>query len=403
VRQHEVFRQLRETAPVYWCEPRAQWYVSTFELVDEVLGRPELFSSVGAERRQTDSLPAPVRSEVRTLCEHFASEQLNISDPPEHTRLRRAFNTSFVPRRVERFRPRVESRAARLIDTALRRGQLELMADLAGPLPVQVIAEFMGVDQRHLDDIVTVTLGQRYFFGTTPPDPTVARSFDAALGAWHAILRATFDHRRSSPADDVMTLAARLVDERVLTESEALATCLHLIIAGNSTTTALIGNVLHLLATHPDQRDAVAAAPELAPAAVEEALRFEPPLPFDRRLAVTECRLGGQTVMPGERVVAVLAAACRDPEVFADPDTFDLHRPLALRHQAAFGRGVHLCLGAPLARIEAEIAVNMTLERLPRLELEEGFVHQWHAVGTHRGPVVLPVALPAERTAVAHR
>lgn len=396
-RQHDVFRQLRETAPVYWSDARAQWYVSTFELVDEVLGRPAVFSSVGAERRHTDSLPEPVRSAVPTLCSHFANEQLNISDPPGHTRLRRAFNTSFVPRRVERFRPRVDARARDLLGAALERGRLDVMADLAGPLPVQMIAEFMGVDPRHLDDIVTVTLGQRYFFGATPPAHDVARSYDAALAEWHAILRATFDDRRRNAADDVLTLAAGLVDQGVLTEIEALATCLHLIIAGNSTTTALIGNVMHLLATHPDQRDSVAAAPELAPAAVEEALRFEPPLPLDRRIAVTEYELGGHTIQPGERVVAVLAAACRDSQVFADPDTFDVHRPLAVRQQAAFGRGIHLCLGAPLARLEADVVVRAALERLPQLELEEGFVHRWHDVGTHRGPTSLPIALPAGR------
>ena len=391
-RQHEIYGHVRSVNPVYWCASQSQWLITSFELVDELLTNPAAFSSVGAEARHIERQPLALREAAPLLCEHFATSQLNISDPPDHTRLRRAFNRAFLPRRVDAFRPRVRQIADELVRYMLDHdGPVDVVSELASPLPVMVIAEFMGIDPAHRDQIRAVTFDQRYFFGLPSPSLEVAAGFEASLAEWHRILQSTIDDRQRVPRHDVMTTAAQLVEDGTLSAGEAIATCLHLLIAGNSTTTGLIGNLLHLLLVHPQQLSDVAAEPTLASAAVEEALRFEPPLPTDRRVAVVEYELGGVRIEAGDRVACVLAAACRDPEHFDRPDEFDIHRSFNARQQAAFGRGIHLCLGAPLARLEAEIVLQTLLEHAPQLSLADGYEHRWHDVATHRGPVSLEV------------
>jgi len=188
-----------------------------------------------------------------------------------------------------------------------------------------------------------------------------------------------------------MTRAAEVVDSGAVTPDEAAATLLHFIIAGNGTTTALIGTVVFALLTHPEQLAEVQADPELIDNCIEETLRWEAPLPRDRRVAVADTTLGGVAIGAGERVYGVLAAANRDPAHFEDPDDFNIHRTFSARHHAAFGRGIHFCLGAPVARLEAAIALRRLLAHMPRPRLIDGFEPVWHDIATHRGLVSLPV------------
>jgi cytochrome P450 len=365
--------------------------VTTFDLVEEVLGEPGGYSSVGAEISHIAKLGSDDEAGASILAEHFGVAQLNIADPPDHTRIRRAFGRSFVPREIAGYEERMRSIATRLIDISGHNGSLEAVSEFAEPLPVEVISDVIGVSEEHRAAIPGITLDQRFFFGENPPDHERARQFAESLRDWHRVLTEAIDHRRVQPSDDVLTRAARMIDDRRLTLTEALATCLHLIIAGNGTTTALIGNTLYLLLTHPEQMARVAANHALIAQAVEESLRFEAPLPRDRRIATRRAVLGGEVIHAGDRVVSVLAAANRDPLRFERPDEFDIDRSFTAAQHAAFGRGIHFCLGAPIARLEAKVAVEVFLTRYPSAALPDDFRPQWHPITTHRGLVSLPI------------
>jgi cytochrome P450 len=380
---HPTYRRLREVAPVYWHEQGQQWLVTSFDLVDDVLGDPQRFSSVGAEIAHVDRLGADGRSAAPVLHAHFAASQLNIADPPEHTRIRKALARPFLTREVRRYEAQIAAAAVRLIDAAGPR--LDVVGDLAEPLPVDVIAMIIGVPESHRARIPVITMDQRRFFGTTPPTTQLAEPFDEHLREWHELLVGWMDERRAEPADDVLTRVAGAVDDGTLALDEAVATCLHLVIAGNSTTTALIGNAVYSLLANPEQLDVLAASPQLLANCIEETLRFEAPLPRDRRIATCDTELGGAAIAHGDRVVAVLAAANRDPEHFADPDSYDIARTFTSGHHASFGRGIHFCLGAPIARLETAVALNVLFERFPRPRLVPGFVPDWHAIATHHG------------------
>lgn len=391
-RQYDIYRMLREEAPVYWSPALGQWLVTTFDLVDEVLTNPQRFSSMGAEMDHIDKLDPTAREENGMLADHFGVAQLNITDPPDHTRIRRAFGRSFVPRVVASFEERIEASADRLMRAAISHDEvIDVVSQLAEPLPVEVVSDVVGVPRSHRADIPSVTMDQRHFFGATPPDPARARHFGRNLAKWHGLLTSWIDERRRAPRDDVLTRAAQMIDGGHITLPEAIATCLHVIIAGNGTTTASIGNTAYLLLSHPDQLAAVEEDQTLIANCVEESLRFESPLPRDRRTAMETCELGGEVIHAGDRVVCVLAAANRDPEHFEDPERFDIHRSFTPQQHAAFGRGVHFCLGAPVARLEVEVAIRSLLAHVPAPRFHQGFQPDWHAVTTHRGMISLPV------------
>jgi cytochrome P450 PksS len=387
---HATYHRLRSHAPVYWSESRGHWLVTSMDLVAEVLGNPADFSSVGFESRRIDQLPEDVATHARGVAEHFSTLQLVSSDPPDHTRLRRAFGTQFLPRTVAPMAGRIQAAANRLLDSA-HPDRPDIVADYAEPLPVEVISDIIGIPPAARDRIPVVTLDQREFFGVPSLEPDHARRFTKSLDEWHGLLTTWMDERRDSPGDDVLTRAADMVDEGRITQDEAVATLLHLVIAGNGTTTALISNATYHILSRPDQARLLHQNPDLISNAVEEALRFEAPLPTDRRIARTTTTLGNQTIVEGDLVMSVLAAANRDPAHFPDPDAFDVTREFTRSHHFAFGRGIHLCLGAPVARLEATIALKVLFDRFGVASLLEGFEPDWHAITTHRGLKTLPI------------
>jgi len=242
--QHDVHHRLRRMNPVYWSPALQQWLVTGYALTDAVLSDPGRFSSVGAERRHVSLLDDHVTESVPSLVSHFQTPQLNITDPPDHRRIRKAVARSFLPSEVRRIEPMIAATAARLLDEAADRGGVDLMSDYAARLPVEVIAAFIGVPRHRLADIPRVTLDQRFFFGTTPPTPQQATAFDRSIAEWHELLAESIRHRTEHPGDDVLTRLSVSVADASMSMDEAIATGLHLVIAGNSTTTALIGNTL---------------------------------------------------------------------------------------------------------------------------------------------------------------
>jgi cytochrome P450 len=291
------------------------------------------------------------------------------SDPPMHTRLRRLVSRDFTPRRIRELEPRIREIAKNLIDHAERKGELEVMSGFANALPVMVIAEMLGVPPDHYERFKlwsdTVVSGENTLPGTPLPP-----QFHAAIKALRSYFAAEIERRRKHPgADLVSALVAAHDDAEAMNADELLAFVLLLLLAGNETTTNLIGNGMLALGRNPAQMNLLRQSPELMAGAIEEILRYDGPVQSTVRFTKQNVRLGGTELPANLGCFIILAAANRDPAEFDDPDRFDITRKAG--GHVAFGEGIHFCIGAPLARLEGAIAIGAMLERFPRLRLKD--------------------------------
>ena len=284
-------------------------------------------------------------------------------DPPDHTRIHNLVNKAFTRRVVDGLRPRIESQVEELLDAVEPSGEMDLVRDFASPLPITVIAELLGVPpedrarfKRWSDDLIALL------------DPFNAPKGLAgaqdAFGELSVYLRGVFAERRRDPRDDVVSrLLAAEEGGDALTEAELISTSMIILGAGHETTTKLIGNAVLALLRNPGERKRLRDDPSLVHSAVEEFLRYDSPVQMTDRVAVEDCEIGGKRIRKGQVVVVLLGAANRDPEVFPDPDRLDLARPH--NPHLSFGQGGHFCLGAQLARAEAQIAIEALIRRFP--------------------------------------
>jgi cytochrome P450 len=307
-----------------------------------------------------------------------AAEELPTSflwmDPPDHTRLRVLVSKAFVPQIVSRLRPRIEQLAEQLVDAALDAGEFDLIDQMAYPLPLTIVCELVGVPAEAHRRVQQWSQALARGFDPDPlmtPEAQAARS-DAAHG-FMGYFRGLIDERRRRPADDLLSALA-VVEDRgdVLSETELLATCVTTVVAGHETTVNLVGSGLLALMRHPDQWQLLRARPELIPAAVDELLRYEPPVQMTTRSATAEMTVAGRTFAPGEGVVVLVNSANRDERVFTDPERLDVTRYFGRvspppRH-LAFSLGIHYCLGAPLAKLEMEVLLGVMTRRIRELE-----------------------------------
>jgi cytochrome P450 len=355
---YAYYRAMRERDPVHWNGVMRAWFLTRHADVSDLL-RDDRFS---ADRTLSERYVPPPPDRMRP------GRSMLVVDPPDHTRLRNLVNKAFTPRMVEQLRPRIESISAGLLDRLDCGSEVvDLVAELAYPLPVIVIAELLGVPARDREQFqawsAVLVRGL---------DPFVdAATQDAVLNARDALieyLRGIVAERRREPADDLITglIAAEDAGD-ALSEGELVAMCNLLLVAGHETTVNLLGSGTVALLRHPDQLDRLRRDPALARTAVEELLRHTSPVQWTGRVALADLELGGRRISRHQSVVGILGAANRDPAVFADPDGLDLGRDP--NPHLAFGRGIHFCLGAPLARLEARIALPMLLERFPNLRL----------------------------------
>jgi cytochrome P450 len=291
-------------------------------------------------------------------------------DPPNHQRIRRLVTHAFTRTALESWRPRVRALADELLQSAVERGQIELVRDLAYPLPVTVICELLGVPIADLalfrkwSGPLAALIEPGFLLGKEERE----RSREAAPILGNYLLELTSE-RRANPSEDLLSaLIAAEEEGSQLTEAEIVFNCLFLLVAGHETTVNLIGNGTLALLRNPDQRALLQKEPNLARRAVDELLRFDPPVQIVARTPLEEVEIAGQPIPAGEQVVLLLGAANRDPAVFEDPDTLNLRRDNASQHMA-FGSGIHHCLGAVLARLEGEEAIRAVFDRLPELEL----------------------------------
>jgi cytochrome P450 len=290
-------------------------------------------------------------------------------DPPDHTRLRGLVSTAFTPRVIERLRPRIDQLVAELLEEAADRGRLEVVADLAYPLPVVIISELLGVppeDQsrfRGWSKVMAAALDPELL---VPPDVLQRRA--TVVSEFSEYFQGLIAERRRQPADDLLSALVVVEDQGDrLSEEELLATLILLLVAGHETTVNLIGNGVLALLRHPDQLARLRSDPGLIKNTVEEVLRWDPAVQLDGRTALSDITVGDVTVPAGGQALLLIAAANRDENHIADGEKFDITRP-DIRH-LSFALGAHYCLGAPLARAEAQAAISGVLRHFPAIRL----------------------------------
>ncbi|HYO71699.1 MAG TPA: cytochrome P450 [Archangium sp.] len=384
-------RMLRE-APVHFCEPWGAWLVTRY--ADVTAGFRDLRLSSARTSQFATGMSDEVRKMMEPLARNLASWTLFL-DAPSHTRMRGLINKAFTPRMIEALRPSIRTTVEELLDAARGKERMEIISELANPLPVIIIGEMLGLPREDRHRLKRWSDQLAGLIGTgRPTQEQVAAGLNAILD-FEAYFRTLIAQRRTQPTNDLLSALVHAEEKgNLLSEQELLSTCTMLLFGGHETTTNLIGNGLLALLRHPEQWELLCASPELLPGAVEEFLRYDPPVQFTNREAGVDMEIGGQAIRKGERVMLMMAAANRDPAHFKDPDRLDVRRE-ELRHMT-LGMGPHYCVGAALARIEAQETFGALLCRFPRLKLEPGATLDWVDSAGFRGLLALPVVLGAE-------
>jgi cytochrome P450 len=383
-------RVMREENPVQWSESGGCWVLTCYENVREVLQDARRFSNRGRITGLFNHLYTPAQLvELQPLISHYAHGLINV-DPPDHTRMRRILHGVFRPSIIQLLRDRIQAAVDRLFDAAAPSGRLDFIQNFSHPLPVSVIAELFGIPPEDVPFFAQWSHGIVAFQHHAAPPFEVTLGSQRALLELRAYLRDAIAQRRVRPTEDVLGLMVRATDEGdQLSEEEILGTSVTILNGGHETTTRLLGTVVVDLARHPAERDRLRTNPALMESAVEEFLRFSGPFQRDARVCKEATVIRGQTIKSGDHLLLLLGAANRDPEQFPDPDRFDVTRE-PNRH-LAFGFGPHICLGAPLARLETSIAIGTLLRRFPYYRLASENI-EWN-FGFVWGPREVPLLL----------
>lgn len=385
---YPAYRHLRAVAPVHRT-PVGMWRIALYDHVNDVLrdpragmrlkggGMPPMFSSgTGSERPRRFML---------------------LLDPPDHTRIRKLVSKAFTPRAVHAMRPRIQKIVDDLLDAVEERGAMDVIDDLAFPLPTFVICEMLGVPADDRDTFKEWTADATY--ALLPPIMSTPERQQRALEAgMHLIAYFTqlIADRRKNLGDDLMSALIRAEEEGDrLTTDELLSNTIGLLIAGFETTMGLIGNGVRTLLEHRDQLELLQERPQLIASAIEECLRFDSPIQATRRVTHAPIDVGGHTIPEGEVVLALTGSANRDPARFSDPDRFDITRED--NGHLSFGFGPHVCLGAHLARMEAQVSIGTLVERFPKLELASDELEWGRSLFRVLAHLPVHLATPANR------
>ena len=379
---YPMYHRLRAEDPVHH-SPLGFWVLTRYPDVMAMLRDPRLIKE-------------PIAAFVAARFGMAVPPGLGLSmldrDPPDHTRLRGLVSKAFTPRALERLRPEIQQFVDGLLDEVGARGSMDLIEEFAYPLPVRVICEMLGVPVKDHERFKAwgLDIARGLDAIMLPPDSEVGKRSVSGRRALAEYFRKLIAERRAAPRDDMLSalIAAEEAGDK-LNEEELLATCILLLVAGHETTVNLIGNGTLALLRHPDQLRKLRENPGLIGTAVEELLRFDGPVQRTARIPSEDITIGGQTIGKGEMVMPFLGAADRDPTQFPEPDLLDITR-VDNRH-IAFGMGIHFCLGAPLARMEGQIAINTLLARLPKVALATDRP-QFRQSLTLRGLQALPVS-----------
>jgi cytochrome P450 len=405
---YPFYEQLRNQDPVHWDEQLGFWVLTRYTDIDS-LYTDERFSRAQGLMRGFQRLSESERHIVEPVYHSF-SKTVFYADPPYHTHLRGLMNHAFTPRRVERLRPYIQQTVNELLDAVQDNAEVDMIHDLAYPLPVMVIAELLGLPgsdrarfKRWSDDLFAI-------LGTVRQKPAhLLERAAQSLNEMTDYVKDLSRKRRAAPQDDLLTALlsvteadnlacphprGEMIRERetnsTLTEDELVSNINILLSTGHETTTHLIGNGLLALLQHRDQMAQLQAQPGLLTAAIEEMLRYDSPVQITYRSALEDADIRGKPIRKGDLVNSILGSANRDPERFSNPDRFDINRNQG-RH-LGFGIGIHFCIGAPLVRLEAEVVFETILRRFPKIRLVTGTL-EWQEHPIFRGLKSLPVCL----------
>lgn len=382
---YRLYRQLRQADPVHWSDTFNFWVLTRYADCVRVLRHSKASANPRDWERYNDYVEALGGQGPAADMEQ---QWMLFRNPPDHTRLRKLVTKAFTPRVVEAMRPHIQTIVDELLDRVAARGGCDIIGELAFPLPVIVIAELIGVpleDREQFKDW-TGTLARSLDPVVTPEIIEAANSATESFVAYFIRLIA---ERRARPRQDMLSslIAVEEAGDR-LSEDELLSNIILLFAAGHETTMNLIGNGLLALLRYPEQLARLGAAPGLIRTAVEEFLRYDGSVQMTARVALGEIEIGGKRIQQNQQVLIVLGAANHDPAQFAAPDRLDITRQD--NPHITFGHGIHHCLGAPLARLEAQLAITTLLRRMPRLRLATDRV-EWREMITLRGLRHLPV------------
>ncbi|HLB49024.1 MAG TPA: cytochrome P450 [Anaerolineales bacterium] len=385
---YPFYTALRSEDPVHWDEPMGFWALTRYDDVASVFNDPR-FSRAQGLMGGFKRLPEAEQKIAEPVYRAYA-QSMPYTDPPYHTRLRGLVNKAFTPRVVERMRPYIQQVVDDLLDAVETKGGLDVIRDLAYPLPLVVIAVLLGFPIEERQQLKKWSDDSFAVLGIVRHSPELMEGAARSMAEMSNYIAALSQGRRLQPQEDLLTALVTVVDEgERLTEAELIANINVLLAAGHETTSNLIGNGVLALLRHPDQLQKLRADPALAAATVEEVMRYDNPVQIVYRSAAEDVEMGGKRIARGQLVNMILGAANRDPDHFSDPDRFDITRDQG--RNVGFGLGIHFCIGAPLARLEGQIAFTTLLRRFPNLQLAADAL-DWQEHPTFRGVKSLPVA-----------
>jgi cytochrome P450 len=387
---YPTLRELRETTRAFYSPAIDHWVVTNYADVRHILTTTSSFSALNALQPLTELCPHA--ASLLKQGGYAATPALTNLDPPGHARQRRLANASFTPKRIAALEPFVRDLAQLFLDEHFRNGSADMIADLAWGFPALVLFRVLGLPE---SDLARVKRGALHrgtvIFGRAKEDEQIEAARE--LASFWRYAAALVEARTESPRDDFVSslVQAGYAGGDALSREETVSIMLQMLFAGHETTTRLIGNSFRRLLEHRESWEAICRDPGLIPNAIEEVLRFDGSVIAWRQKTKEPVEIGEARLPKDAKLLLLLASANRDPAVFPDPDRFDIRRPNAREH-LSFGVGVHNCLGAPLARLEARVVLEEVSRRLPSLRLTENAKLNFPASISMRGPVSLPVA-----------
>lgn len=380
--------EAREAAPAFYCPDLDHWVVTRYHDIRRIFRTPALFSAANANSPLRP--PCPRAAQALQDGGFGAIPTLANVDPPAHTRVRRLANVAFTPKRVAAMEPFIRDLVVRFCTERLREGRADLVRDLAWELPALVLFRILGVPDEDVPRVKAGSWSRILFVYGRPDEAEQVRAAEGMAAFWR-YAEGLVEARTHTPREDFTSdlVHARDPDGQGLTRQQAATVVLNLLFAGHETTTGLLGNAFRRLLADRPAWDAVCRDPALIPGAVEEVLRLDSSVIAWRRRTTQAVEIGGVAVPASANLLLMLGSANRDPSVFPDPDRFDIRRANAREH-LSFGFGPHLCLGAPLARLQARVVLEEVSARLPSLRLVPGAELRFAPNVSFRGPLSLP-------------